>query len=211
MGKIKQGILGGVSGSIGGVVGSSWKGINVIKSKPQSVANPKTAGQVAQRGAFAAVVAFATIILAGIIKPLWDRFQVAKSGYNAFVSANIEFFDATGLATPGSLIISKGKMESTPIDSVSATAGDTNLDLTWTDDSGTGYKLATDKAYSVVYNETQDKIYFEDGGDSRSSEQEGVTFNDPLVSGDVLHAYLAFRREDGTVVSNTAYKTFTVV
>lgn len=211
MAKLLQGILGGLSGSIGTVVGSSWKGIPVVKTKPLSVANPQTAAQTTQRSKFSQVVAFATVILAGIIKPLWDRFAIKQSGYNAFVQANIDQFDATGLVTPAGLVISKGKMEKTAIDSVSATAGDANLDLLWTDDSGEGYKQATDKAFAVVYNETSGAINFEDGGDSRSGEQVGIVLDANLVSGDVLHCWLAFRRADGTIVSNTAYKTFTVV
>jgi len=207
MGKIKQGILGGVSGSIGGVVGSSWKGINVIKSKPQSVANPKTAGQVAQRGAFSQVVAFATIILAAIIKPLWDRFQVAKSGYNAFVSANIDFFDVTGLITPESLIISKGKMESTAISLTNFLAGGNSIDIEWVDDSGSGYKLASDDAYIVVYNETQDVIGSSSAATTRADVSSDGAMPTDFASGDVIHVWLAFRRSDGTIVSNTSYAT----
>ena len=57
MGKIKQGILGAVSGKVGGVVGSSWKGIAYLKVLPASVANPNTAAQQTQRGAFSGIVA----------------------------------------------------------------------------------------------------------------------------------------------------------
>ena len=34
MGTFKNGILGGFSGTLGPAVGSSWKGINVIRSRP---------------------------------------------------------------------------------------------------------------------------------------------------------------------------------
>ena len=33
MGKISQGILGGVSGTVGNVVGGSWKGISYLRVK----------------------------------------------------------------------------------------------------------------------------------------------------------------------------------
>jgi hypothetical protein len=42
MGKISQGILGGISGKVGNVIGGSWKGIDYIRVKPSSVANPRT-------------------------------------------------------------------------------------------------------------------------------------------------------------------------
>jgi len=46
MGKISQGILGGFSGKVGSVVGANWKGINYMRAKAVSVANPRTDGQV---------------------------------------------------------------------------------------------------------------------------------------------------------------------
>ena len=49
MGKISQGILGGVSGKVGNVVGGSWKGIDYLKIMPASVANPQTPAQMDQR------------------------------------------------------------------------------------------------------------------------------------------------------------------
>ena len=73
MGKIKSGIFSGVSGKVGGLIGSSWKGIAYLKQMPQSVANPQTAKQVAQRTKMANVVAFSLAILSTIIKPLWER------------------------------------------------------------------------------------------------------------------------------------------
>ena len=52
MGTIKQGILGGFSGKVGTVVGSSWKGISYMRGQAQSVKNPRTAKQMAQRDKF---------------------------------------------------------------------------------------------------------------------------------------------------------------
>jgi hypothetical protein len=93
MGVIKRGILGGFRGKVANVIGSSWKGIAVIKAMPLSVANPKTAGQVAQRTKMTNIVAFAKIILVNIIKPLNDRFASGESGFNLFVKRNILLFD----------------------------------------------------------------------------------------------------------------------
>ena len=58
MGKISQGILGGLSGKVGNVIGGSWKGIDYIRIKPSSVANPRTVGQVNQRTKFSSVLEF---------------------------------------------------------------------------------------------------------------------------------------------------------
>src|SRR5690606_24034661 len=58
MGRIKRGILGGFSGKVANVVGSSWRGISYIKALPQSVANPRTPKQLNQRAKFLAVSQF---------------------------------------------------------------------------------------------------------------------------------------------------------
>ena len=63
MATIKQGILGAFSGKVGSVVGSSWKGIAIMKALPASVANPRTAKQVIQRSKMSSAVAFAKEVL----------------------------------------------------------------------------------------------------------------------------------------------------
>ena len=52
MGVIKQGILGGFQNKVGAVIGSNWKGIATMRSRPISVANPRTGKQVAVRSEF---------------------------------------------------------------------------------------------------------------------------------------------------------------
>jgi len=205
MGKIPQGILGGVSGKIGGVVGSSWKGINVIKTKPLSVANPKTAGQVAQRGKFSNSVAFAQAILSTVIKPLWDRFASQQSGYNAFIQTNIDLFAAALPSPVADLIISKGKMSATEIADVTAAAASNQLDVEWADDSGAGFKLATDTVFIVAFNEDTGEIVGFDTEVTRDTVTASVELSDGITIGDTIQVYLAFRRADGTIVSNTSH------
>jgi hypothetical protein len=210
MGVIKQGILGGFSGSVANVVGSSWKGIAVIKSKPLSVANPRTAAQQAQRGKFGQTVAFASAILAAIVKPLWDRFAQGESGYNAFIKANIDAFNSDGLATPADLVISSGKMAATAIELPSASSAFPQVTISYTDDSGEGLKLTSDEAFVVVADSDGNVLGTSSGASTRGDGQDNIDCNRDLVQGETLSLYLAFRRADGTVVSNTAYNTVTV-
>lgn len=210
MGTIKQGILGGFSGKVAGVVGSSWKGIAVMKSLPLSVANPKTAGQVAQRTKFSNTVAFAGLILATIIKPLWDRFASQMSGYNDFIKTNIDLFAAALPVLAADLVISKGKMAKTIISLITATDASANVIIDWVDDSGAGFKLATDEAYAVVINVTQNNVGSIAAAAPRSDESTTVVMPHAVATGDVLECYLAFRRADGTIVSNTDHLQDTV-
>jgi hypothetical protein len=207
---IKQGILGGFQNAIGSVVGSSWKGIAVMKSKPLSVANPKTAGQVAQRTKMTNVVAFAQAILATLIKPLWDRFASQMSGYNDFVMTNIHLFALAYPGTPASFILSKGKMAATTIATAVLDISDHTVSITWADDTGQGLKLTGDKPYCLVYNQSLNKFAVAAGLDTRGDG--GIDFEMPAstVLGNVVHCWLAFRRTDGTVVSDSSYKIVTV-
>ena len=110
MARIKQGVLGGFSGSIGSVVGTSWKGIAVMKAKPLSVANPRTPLQVNARLKFASAVEVAKELLPNSIKPLLDRSAVRQSGYNRFMSLNKQAFNETGFYQPTLLITSVGNL-----------------------------------------------------------------------------------------------------
>lgn len=210
MGKLLQGILGGISGSVGNVVGSSWKGIPVIKSKPLSVANPRTAGQVLQRGKMTNIVEFAGQMLSSLIKPLWDRFAQQMSGYNSFVSTNIDLFENEMPSPAASLQISKGKMASTSASLASLSPGTSLISVTWTNDAGSGLKLAADLAYVLVVNETKGELGISAAEQPRSNEATSVSLPSFIASDDVINAYLAFRRADGTVVSDTSFDTTTV-
>jgi hypothetical protein len=205
MAVIKQGILGGFSGSVASVVGSSWKGINVMKAKPLSVANPRTAGQVAQRNKFKSCVSFAIVILAAVIKPLWDRFAIKQSGYNAFLQANMDCFDSEGLANPTELRISKGKMESTAFKTGQFVGGSKAFGSTWNDDSGNGYKLETDEVYQVFVNTNSGDVEVAANDKTRKDKAMSTTLTMDMTNGDEIYCYMAFRRADGTIVSDTSY------
>ena len=58
MGTIKQGILGGFSGKVGTVVGSTWKSIHYMRALAVSISNPRTEKQQNQRSKFATTINF---------------------------------------------------------------------------------------------------------------------------------------------------------
>ncbi len=96
MGKISLGILDGVSGKVGNVVGSSWKGIDYIRAKADHIADPKTEKQLNQRAKFKAVMAFAVSLLSVIIRPIWNPKAGKMTGTNLFVRKNIGAFGIDG-------------------------------------------------------------------------------------------------------------------
>ena len=208
MARIKQGILGGFSGKIGNIVGSSWKGIAVMKTLPLSVSNPKTAKQVTQRSYFKDSVQLAQTILVGIIKPLWDRFAVRQSGFNHFLQQFLIIKGHPDLASK--VKIAMGQMDILADFSASGSAGAHKVLLSWLDDSGTGLKLADDEIYCLILNENAK--YVAQGSNIAKREDEGavVTIPDSLEAGTVLNVYAAARRADGTVVSDTNFISITL-
>lgn len=94
MSKFNSIAFGSMTGSIGNVTTSKWRGINVARSKPTTVANPRSEGQVKQRIIFTALVAlsrvFSTIFNIGFAKA-----AIKKTPYNVFVALN----QASGLVT----------------------------------------------------------------------------------------------------------------
>lgn len=210
MARLSQGILGGISGKIGNVVGSSWKGIPVIKSKPLSVANPRSAGQVSQRNSMTTIVAFATSLLADTIKPLWDRFAQKQSGYNAFVSENIANCDENGLVSTSDFVISKGKMVAVDINSAISSVASKETVIYFDTDLPDPYALSTDIAYAVAYSAVQKKMYTNPVKTTRAFGETVVRFDENVGLGETLVVYLAFKRADGTIVSNTSHEVSVV-
>lgn len=201
MGTIKQGILGGFSGSVGGVVGSSWKGTAVIKAKPLSVANPKTAAQIAQRNKMSGCVSLLQKGLADVIKPLNDRFAGRMSGYNYALQESITAFDETGaLATPANFKISRSKAKAQLIDAIAAEANLHQKKVSWTPISGQGSALASDKMYIFAYDDISGTTATIGGTVIRSAGQAIITMPEDFDPENYhLHVYMAALRADGTV------------
>lgn len=207
MGVIKRGLLGGFSGKVANVVGSSWKGIAVIKSLPLSVANPNTSGQQLQRGKFATVVAFAGILLVETIKPLWDRFSQGESGYNAFISNNIAQFNQTELSTPAGIIISKGTLTGAGTLTAAKSTDYQSIDLEWSNITAEGNGSLDDILFWVVYNQTTKTILGQGTGDTRGAEAALITV-DTYAATNVIRIWACFRKANGFIVSDTSTVSF---
>jgi len=200
MAVINQGILGGFSGKVANVVGTSWKGIAVMKALPLSVANPRTAAQVAQRSKMAACVAMLQPILSQVIKPLNDRFAGKMSGFNYALQSSIDAFDNSGaLQHPEKFKISRAANKAQLIDAIAAESKITKVKCTWTSDAGKGYALASDKCFLVGYCPSSGTFAVSTSA-VRSAGQAYLEFPDgAIMESDDVEVWMAFLRADGTV------------
>lgn len=209
---IKQGILGGFSNKVGSVVGAGWKGIATMRSLPQSVANPRTTAQVANRSTFAQLAVIGSGILPTIIQPLWNRWAKKMSGYNEWLSVNKKLLDSVGSVAEYApqAIFANGDLSANATAGTISQAGVVNL----TFDTGlvNAHDSATDEAYIVVVilpqgttqlNEA--KVFGFATGVARSAGTLSVNV-DALAEGDMVYSYLMFRSKDGVYRSTTSFK-----
>lgn len=212
MGIIKQGILGGFKNKVGSVVGTSWKGRAVMKAMPLSVANPRTAGQVEQRTKFKAATQLGSMLLAGIVKPLNDRFAGNVSGYNSFVKRNVENYDDFS-SEWSTVSISKGKMAAPQDYDVNITTVSLTK-IEWSTNVFDQYQMPTDRVFVAIIDIKSDAEATSGSeiiGVTRSSGQATIDLSDAKYEGKQLLIVTAFLRNDGTVVSNSAAKMVTIV
>lgn len=107
MGKINSGILGPISGRIGGVVGARWKSQPYLRSYVVPGAS-NTALQLAQRARFAYVVASAKYFVGRVFNPYYDKFLSKVSGFNRYCSNNIP--KAPGFTPIDNYIVTDGPL-----------------------------------------------------------------------------------------------------
>lgn len=170
MAKIKQGILGGFSGKVANVVGTSWKGRAVMKSQPLSVSNPKTEAQVGQRNKFSKVAELASQILTQFVQPVENPISGDISGYNLFCRDNKTAFDAVGDLVPANLVAGGGKIVNLQQAQCNPAEGDSSITLTWTNSADLSALRKTDKVYAFVVDADANVLAVADGSTTRNAQ-----------------------------------------
>jgi hypothetical protein len=96
MGKIKEGAAGDFVGKVGNIYGSTWRGINYIKSRPNNFRDAKSEKQINQRTRFAACSSLARYLDSTMIKDIWNKQAKKMTGRNLFIKKNITAFGKDG-------------------------------------------------------------------------------------------------------------------
>lgn len=203
MGVIKRGILGGFSGKVANVVGTSWKGIAVMKSLPLSVANPNTLAQQTQRGALSQAVACGQDVTIEAIRALNNRWAGQMSGFNSFVSRATPKFKAGNDLAPYVKMFSEGTYTAPqPLGEDVATNPSTNIVTAGTAnwENNTSYS-ATDKVYIFAQNKTTGEWAVLAVGEDFSTASGQASLQ--MTSGDVVDVYFSVVKADGTLVSDS--------
>jgi hypothetical protein len=202
MGKINRGILGGFTGKVGNVVGSSWKGIETMRALPISVLNPRTTAQISNRARFGDISTLSASILTTIVKPLNDRFASKMSGYNMFTSRCKSAFDSNGNFQPGQLLLSTGKLGETAF-TANISSGDDDVTMTFSAVPVGSYQMGADRAYACVFDINGILLGVSSNVTSRASGSVNVVLSRQVVEGEYVECYLSFLRADGTIVGTS--------
>ena len=207
MGKINQGILGGVSGKVGNVIGGNWKGIDYIRVKPSNVANPRTAGQVMQRTKFTVTLEFLQAIKP-FVKAGYRNLANKKTEFNAAMSYilnnAITGIDPDFIVDYTFALISRGGL-SMPLNPTADASTSGEVSFTWGDNSAESNANATDKIMLLVYNPVK-RESVSIVGDGATRVDGSFTVPIPTTyAGDTLELFIAFMSADGTQLSNSTY------
>lgn len=201
---LKQGILGGGSGSVASVVMTSWKGRNVLKAKPVSVANPQTEGQVAQRTSFKSVAQLGSTLLTGYVQKVLNVVSGNVTGYNKFCSMNKTAFSSVGAFVPANFKVGGGQLPAVAsIDDAAVGVGDV-LTFGFTNQAGLPATRDTDKAIFVAICGSTGDVWCSAGTDVRADETTDailLTSGSDLTGVLQVHCYPAFVSADGRSVS----------
>jgi hypothetical protein len=205
MGTIKKGVLGGFSGKVGTAIGSSWNGIDYVRSLPQTVANPRTEKQVSNRVRFALVSSFLKPMTV-FLRTGFKLYAHRRTAFNAAMSYTLSNA-ITGTYPDYALnyaaaLVSRGNL--TPAAGATAKAVGGNIELSWDDNSGIADAKQTDKALIVVLNPSKAQAITDTEGAERFTKGQTVVL--PVDwAGDSVEVYLGFVSKDGKEVANSVY------
>ena len=205
MARLKNGLIGGVTGKIGNVIISSRYGKEYVKSAPDKVKNPKTKEQVKQRSKFSVTMAFlktmTTFIRVGFQNASEDR-RTPTNAASSYIMKNAFTNDAGNLELDYSkVLVSMGDLDASEI--INSEFKDREFTVYW-DTVFKGNAKDNDQAMLLAHNSNLGESIYDIGVGKRSHGSAKIVLPNNWNNHDI-HIYLAFRSADGMKVSNSVY------
>lgn len=156
MARINKGILGGFSGKVGTVVGASFRGQDIIRSKPKPSSKKASEGQLVQRAKFKLVMQFLQPL-----KQIQNKYFGVKSGAKSEVNLAASYLLTNALQVVANVpellynkvLITKGDLTGFQNLTAAPQAGQV-IQFSWEDNSTQGNANATDLVNIVCYSES---------------------------------------------------------
>ena len=212
MGKIKQGILGGFKGKVGTVIGASWNGIAYMRGLPQSVRNPKTAAQEAQRTFFREVQDLAGQLTVEQQKFLFPTSPSGMTRRNALVKQLAEDPVVTADSKSVNLaeLVTIGNAPTAELPKVTVTASRSNLIISWNEENAWRTAHANEYPTIFVANVTQKKIFLVHSSVTIGASGEQTFNSDFAAYGIGSDQYIGFMLATGATTAPSGYGTLSV-
>jgi hypothetical protein len=207
MARLNNGIFGPVSGKLGPIIGSTWKGIPYLKevSRKRKKKKPRTPAQLANEAKFKYVndwlIPFHPFLTVG-----FQNLAIQRTAIAAALSAN---YKAVFIGTSpdidivyDKLVVSSGSLA--PVGNPQAVFSSTDtLELTWEQNYHPGV-VYNDQIMLVLYSE---ELKYADGfigAVNRAAEQYSFKIN-PKLHGQSLHVYISVTSLDRVQIANSIY------
>lgn len=208
MAVVKTTAAGAMSGSVGPITFSNWKGVDTARSKPTSVANPNTLPQQTQRSKFGELGKVGRKMLASLKTGLRNK-AIKMSEINVFMAlnkANVSYAAGTSTVDFNSLIVSQGSVGVPGAITNTAGTAPNNVGLQIADNSDGVVALPSDKLYLAVYDTVTKNSALIDTGKTRATA--AVAWQQPIgaaYEGHNAHFYPFFRRATSSETSDNAH------
>lgn len=201
----KKGILGSFSGKVGTVVGSSWNGIEYMRSLPKASHKAPTDLQMIQRTKLGMAIGFLQPISA-LINIGYKNLAVRQTPFNV-ATAQLLSDGITGVYPDlmidyPKVLISKGNLTGAWGPAITSEASKVNI--TWQDNTASGTAKPTDKAMLLVYNPVKSQYVFTMAGENRGLLADSMDLPADFL-GDTVHAWITFISADKKTVSTSLY------
>jgi hypothetical protein len=205
MGTILKGILGGFSGTVGTVVGGSWKGIDYMRSRSRKKSGVSTPAQLEQQAKFGLMMKFLRLF-GSVLTSSFSDFANGVTGFNAALSYNLQNaitgdYPALTINYP-MVLLSHGSLNNakSPI-AKAGIAGKVNF--TWVNNTGINKAAASDNAVLVIYDPTTKQVVYNLKGAIRSAESDLLDVSE--FTGAPVETWIAFISADGRSISDSVY------
>jgi len=206
MARYKSGINGPFSGKIGPVIGSSWRGVDYMKSEAKPNDKPATEKQLHQRHIFTMVNSW----LRPLRELIWIGFQAfkgTKTPMNGLVSFILKEA-VTGFGVDSSIVFSKvvfsrGELFISLIKEVLSLPG-CILNIKWENGPASVFNKDNDKATFIVYNPVKGAFVTFKNITARSANEVSLKLPKHFKN-HTVHCWMHYVNAAGDAVSTSLY------
>jgi hypothetical protein len=205
MATYSKGILGGFSGTVGTVVGGSWKGIEYMRSKAQKRSFVPTEAQLVHRAKFSLVGKFIQSMAALLnftLKDYANRMTGANYAFSYIMdSAVTGIYPAFKVNYPLA-VLAKGSLPNAP-DASSAAGDNGDISFGWANNSGNGSAAVTDKSILIAYCEDVNQCIYTLDGPVRSTAE--AILQCPQFQGKKVQTWISFLSASGKEIATSIF------